>query len=297
MPKESLADYLKQQAALVDGYLKKNLPKRSTQPRTLHDAMRYSVEAGGKRLRPILVLAAAEVSGGSPAAALPAAAAVECIHTYSLIHDDLPCMDNDDLRRGVPTCHKAFGEAVALLAGDALLTAAFGFVARVPSGKRYSTADYVCALAEAAGSTRLIGGQVADMEAERADVVSASHLRRIHEGKTAAMIAVSLRLGAMSAQAPENDVEALATFGADLGLAFQIIDDILDMTQSADVLGKSPGKDAAAGKATYPSVFGLEAARGAAEKLTARSLERLAPLGSRAHRLRDIAEYLLRRNF
>jgi geranylgeranyl diphosphate synthase type II len=294
---KTLANYLKQQAGLVDGYLLKHLPTKSTHPRRLHEAMRYSVEAGGKRLRPILVLAAADVAGGSSAAALPAAAAVECIHTYSLIHDDLPCMDNDDLRRGMPTCHKAFGEAVALLAGDALLTAAFEFVARVPPGKRYNAADYVCSLSLAAGSRNLIGGQVADMEAENADTVSASHLRRIHAGKTAAMIAVSLRLGAMSAQAEENEVDVLSAFGADLGLAFQVIDDILDVTQSAAVLGKSPGKDAASGKATYPSVFGLEAALGTAEKITARSLKRLDSFGPRAKRLREIAQYLLRREF
>jgi geranylgeranyl diphosphate synthase, type II len=296
VPATPLANYLKKQAALVETFLAGELPRKSAHPRKLHEAMRYSIQAGGKRLRPILVLAASELAGGKVDAALPAAAAVECIHTYSLIHDDLPCMDNDDLRRGLPTCHKAFGEAIALLAGDALLTAAFDFVARVPSGKRYGAAEYVTALAGAAGSRELIGGQTADMEAEGAGTATAADLRRIHSGKTAAMISVSLRLGAMSAQAPDAEVRALADFGRDLGLAFQIIDDILDVTQTAAVLGKSPGKDAAAGKATYPSVLGLDASHRAAKKMTARALKRLEPFGSRAGRLMEIADFLLLRN-
>jgi len=289
--------YLQEQAARVNAWLGKNLPGANTHPKRLHEAMRYSVQAGGKRLRPILVLAAAELCRGHTEDALPAAGAVECIHTYSLIHDDLPCMDNDDLRRGRPTCHKAFGEAVALLAGDALLTKAFEFVAAVPAGRRYATADFVRLLAVAAGSTKLIGGQTADMEAETIKVVTPARLRRIHEGKTAAMIAVSLRLGAMSAQAAPARVEALGSFGEDLGLAFQIIDDILDVTQSCEVLGKSPGKDSAAGKATYPAVFGLDQARRAAERATRRALGRLDSFGSPARRLKEIAAHLLERQF
>lgn len=294
---ETLDAFLRGRASRIERYLAVHLPRASQHPRKLHEAMRYSIRAGGKRLRPILVIEAALATGGRLEDALPAAAAVECIHTYSLIHDDLPCMDNDDLRRGVPTCHKVFGDAVALLAGDALLTEAFAFVARIPQGKQFGTAAYLQALAEAAGSTRLIGGQVADMEAEGTENVSPAHLRRIHSGKTAAMISVSLRLGAMSAQARAAEIDALGDFGNDLGLAFQVIDDILDVTQSAEILGKSPGKDAASGKATYPSVFGLDSSRRKAAQLTKRALAHLEPFGSRAARLREIADYLLDRKF
>jgi len=256
--------------------------------------MHYSLFAGGKRLRPVLVIASAEAAGGDPKDALPAACAVECIHTYSLIHDDLPCMDDDDLRRGKPTCHKVYGEAVAVLAGDALLTQAFEILASIRPTERYQTADFLRELTLAAGSRKLIAGQVADMLAE-GKKVSRSELDFIHKGKTAAMLATSLRLGAMSANAPARLVRTLGDFGQNLGLAFQVLDDILDVTQSSEVLGKSAGKDTAAGKATYPALLGLPAAKKEAQRLTELAIQSLEPLGKSGDRLRSIANYLLKR--
>ena len=278
----------------VDRALDRWLPAEKTRPATLHRAMRYAVFAGGKRLRPILCLAAAEACGGKISNALPAACAVECVHTYSLIHDDLPCMDDDDLRRGRPTTHKVFGEAVAVLAGDALATIAFEILAKTKETPRHAMREFFLELSRAAGSSFLVGGQVADMEAEKRQATPAE-LLFIHRGKTAAMIVASLRLGAMSANATPAQVKALGVFGENLGLAFQIIDDILDITQTSEQLGKSAGKDAAAGKATYPAVFGLEKSRREAARLTKISLDALKPLGSRADFLRAIADQLLGR--
>jgi geranylgeranyl diphosphate synthase type II len=278
----------------VDRALDRWLPAEKTRPATLHRAMRYAVFAGGKRLRPILCLAAAEACGGKISNALPAACAVECVHTYSLIHDDLPCMDDDDLRRGRPTTHKVFGEAVAVLAGDALATIAFEILAKTKETPRHAMREFFLELSRAAGSSFLVGGQVADMEAEKRQATPAE-LLFIHRGKTAAMIAASLRLGAMSANATPAQVKALGVFGENLGLAFQVIDDILDITQTSEQLGKSAGKDAAAGKATYPAVFGLEKSRREAARLTKISLDALKPLGSRADFLRAIADQLLGR--
>jgi geranylgeranyl diphosphate synthase type II len=278
----------------VDRALDRWLPAEKTRPATLHRAMRYAVFAGGKRLRPILCLAAAEACGGKISNALPAACAVECVHTYSLIHDDLPCMDDDDLRRGRPTTHKVFGEAVAVLAGDALATIAFEILAKTKETPRHAMREFFLELSRAAGSSFLVGGQVADMEAEKRQATPAE-LLFIHRGKTAAMIVASLRLGAMSANATPSQVKALGVFGENLGLAFQVIDDILDITQTSEQLGKSAGKDAAAGKATYPAVFGLEKSRREAARLTKISLDALKPLGSRADFLRAIADQLLGR--
>jgi len=280
----------------TDAALDRWLPSEKTRPATLHRAMRYSVFAGGKRLRPILCLAAAEACGGSPARALPAACAIECIHTYSLVHDDLPCMDDDDMRRGRPTTHKAFGEGMAVLAGDALLTISFEILAQTRQTPRHGLQDFFSELAAAAGSHLLIGGQAADLEAEGKKTTPAE-LLFIHRGKTAAMVAASLRLGAMSANATPAQVKALGSFGAHLGLAFQIIDDILDLTQTSEKLGKSAGKDAAAGKATYPSVFGLEKSRREAARLTTLAHSALKPLGRRADFLHSLADQLLAREF
>ena len=252
--------------------------------------------AGGKRLRPILCLAAAEACGGSTQDALPAACAVECIHTYSLIHDDLPSMDNDDLRRGKPTCHKVFGEAVAILAGDALLTLAFEVLATAPTHPRHPLRMLLTDLSNAAGSLKLIAGQVADLEAE-GKKVSPTQLRFIHESKTAALLTCAIRLGAMSAGAPPSKLDRLTTFGHALGLAFQVIDDILDVTQSSETLGKSAGKDLAADKATYPSVLGLDRSRREAEKLTARALDAVSGFGKKGEPLRALASHLLCREF
>jgi len=293
---QSLDEYLKDRSHLVDRALENYLPDADQTPSTIHKAMRYSIFAGGKRLRPILCLAAGEACGGTIDAAMPAACAVECLHTYSLIHDDLPCMDNDDFRRGRPTSHKVFGEGVAVLAGDALLTMAFEILAQAKPRPRYSTADMIADLASVGGSRHLIGGQVADLEGEN-NHVSAGELRYIHESKTAALLAGSLRLGAMSANASPKDLEQLSQFGQNLGLAFQIIDDILDVTQTAETLGKSAGKDAAAHKATYPALIGLEAARVEAARLTAAALATLEPFRAAAARLRQLADFLLQRKF
>ena len=245
-------------------------------------------------MRPVLCLAAAEACGGRWQEALPAACAVECIHTYSLIHDDLPCMDDDDFRRGRPTSHKVFGEGVAVLAGDALLTVAFEILARTKETARYRSQAFFLDLAKAAGSAYLIGGQVADLEAENKKT-SLRELMNIHRGKTSAMIAVSLRLGAMSANATARDLKVLTDFGENLGLAFQVIDDILDVTQSSEKLGKSAGKDVASGKATFPSVLGIEKSVREAAKFTACARKALKPLGSRGAFLAGLADHLLNR--
>ncbi len=278
----------------IDQAMRTYLPPATTRPASLHKAMRYSVLAGGKRLRPVLVLAAAEASGGDPMEALPSACAVEFLHTYSLIHDDLPCMDNDDLRRGRATCHKVYGEAVALLAGDALLTLALELAASQQPTPRYTSAAFTKALAAAAGSRHLIAGQVADMETQGC-AFSRSDLRFIHAGKTAAMVAVSLRLGGMSANASPEKIQTLEALGQKLGLAFQVVDDILDRTQTKEKLGKSPGKDLDAGKATYPALLGLERARGEAARMTSQALSLTGNLGSRGETLRALATYLLTR--
>jgi len=288
--------YLRRCAAEVDAALDRFLPRASRKPSTLHRAMRYSLFAGGKRLRPVLVLAAAEACGGDIKGALPAACAVECIHTYSLIHDDLPCMDDDDFRRGRPTSHKVFGEGVAVLAGDALLTAAFEILASMEPTARYGMGDFVRELATAAGSLHLIAGQVADLEGEGRSVTRAE-LGFIHRGKTAALIAASLRLGAMSADATPAKLRAAGEFGSHLGLAFQVIDDILDVTQTREKLGKSAGKDVAAGKATYPALIGLPASRREAARLTARAERSLEIFGARGENLRRLASHLLGREF
>ena len=233
---------------LIERALQQVLPKETTKPATIHRAMRYSLLAGGKRLRPLLCLAAAEACGrdvGVVKKISPLACALECLHTYSLIHDDLPAMDNDDLRRGKPTSHKVFGEGVAILTGDALLTKSFELLSEITPPKRYPLKSFLQEMSVAAGSQQLIAGQVADLEAEGKEVTLAD-VRFIHERKTAAMIVLSLRLGGMMANATPKELKALTEFGKALGLAFQIIDDILDVTQSSQQLGKSAGKDLAA---------------------------------------------------
>jgi geranylgeranyl diphosphate synthase type II len=258
--------------------------------------MRYSLFAGGKRLRPILTLAATDACGGTTARALPLACAMECIHTYSLVHDDLPSMDNDDFRRGRATCHKVFGDAIAVLAGDALLTIAFQIVSRARPARRYPLATLLSEVAEAAGSRKLIAGQVADLEAE-GKPATREQLRYIHANKTAAILTASIRLGGMSANATPAQLRCLTAFGRSLGLAFQVIDDILDLTQTSEKLGKSAGKDVAARKATYPSVIGLEASRREARRLTQRAHAALNIFGFRGDRLHELANYLLERDY
>lgn len=283
-------DYLKQVAADTDAAMDRFLPAVDERPGTIHAAMRYCVFAGGKRMRSSLCIAAAEACGGIREDALPAASAVELIHTYSLVHDDLPCMDDDDLRRGRPTCHKVYGEAMAVLCGDAMLTEAFLVLAR--SGN----VEMIAELASAGGSRKLIGGQVLDLEGE-GKVLSLEELVRIHEAKTAALLTTSVRLGAMSAGANEAEIAALTKFGNALGLAFQVIDDILDVTQTTEKLGKTAGKDAAVAKATYPAVIGLEESRKEAARLTAEALAAIDLFGERGDRLREIAGRMLLRDF
>ncbi len=271
------------------------LPPSTAKPATIHKAMRYSVFAGGKRMRPALCLAAAEACGGRLADALPLACAVECIHTYSLIHDDLPAMDDDDLRRGKPTNHKVFGEGIAILAGDALLTEAFAMAGRCRGWPRYPHREIVLELAGAAGSRQLIAGQVADLEGE-GKRISAGQLRYIHERKTSALLRCAVRLGGMSGNCSAAQLEALSDFGYHVGLAFQIIDDILDVTQSSEQLGKTAGKDEAAEKATYPSIVGLERSREIAAQLTGRAFRALEKFKGKAPALAALAEYLLKRD-
>jgi len=290
---DGLSVYLESRRKLVERALARSLPSSGVRPATIHRAMRYSLLGGGKRLRPILTLAAAEACGiKDPAKALPAACAVELIHTYSLIHDDLPCMDDDDLRRGRPTSHKVYGEGVAVLAGDALLTRAFALLAEITPAKRYPLSVLLEETAMAAGSLQLIAGQVADIEAE-GKKLSIRDVRFIHERKTGAMIVLSLRLGAMIANATPGQLKAVTQFGKALGLAFQIIDDILDVTQSSEQLGKSAGKDLKDSKATYPAVIGLESSHKEADHLTKKALGALKELGSQSVRLYQIAERLL----
>src|SRR5213595_3796064 len=293
----NLKAYLRSRQLEIDRTLDRYLPKASTKPATLHKAMRYSLFAGGKRLRPILCLAAAEACGGKIKNALPLACALECIHTYSLVHDDLPSMDNDDYRRGRPTCHKVFGDGIAVLAGDALLTIAFEIVSTTKPARRYDMSTLLREIAVAAGSQKLIAGQVADLEAEGKNV-QRNQLRFIHENKTAAILRSSVRLGAMSANADARKLSAITRFGQRLGLAFQIIDDILDVTQTSEILGKSAGKDVTAKKATYPAVIGLEKSRAEAGRLTRQAHDALSVFaGSKAQALHALANYLLEREY
>lgn len=296
MNEETLKQYLERQRERVDAALERYLPGVDEVPGTLHAAMRHSVFAGGKRLRPALALAACGACGGDEERALGVACAVECMHTYSLIHDDLPCMDDDDFRRGHPTCHKVYGEAVAVLAGDALQPLAFGLLLESPPGNGYGVADLVRELAVAAGSRHLIGGQVLDLEGETRQV-SFGELRAIHEGKTAALLTSSLRLGGMVGGADGVQLAALTKFGHALGLAFQVIDDILDVTQTSEKLGKTAGKDVEAGKSTYPAILGLEASRAEAARLTAEATGALEPFGGAARWLHEMAGHLLARDY
>jgi geranylgeranyl diphosphate synthase, type II len=290
-----LKEFMSRCTEEVNEALDSFLPRATTRPATIHRAMRYSLFAGGKRMRPALCLAAVEACGGSFAEAMPLACAVECIHTYSLIHDDLPSMDNDDFRRGKPTNHKVFGEGIAILAGDALLTQAFEIAAQARGWPRYPHRQLILELAKAGGSLQLIAGQVADLEAE-GKAISAAQLRYIHERKTSALLCCSVRLGGMSAHCTPARLQALTDFGYHVGLAFQIIDDILDVTQTSEQLGKTAGKDTAAKKATYPSIVGMKKSRAIARQLTDRAFAALKIFKGRATALEALAVYLLERD-
>ena len=260
----------------------------------LVEAMRYSLLAPGKRVRPVLALATARALGRDPEWVLPLAAAIEMIHTYSLIHDDLPALDNDDLRRGMPTCHKAFGEATAILAGDALLTLAFETLAAAPLAAERRVA-IIHEVALAAGTRGgMVGGQVADLEAEGKPIEPAM-LEFIHRAKTAALIRAAVTAGALSGGATEADLARLRRFGEDIGWAFQVVDDILDVEESSAALGKTAGKDLAQKKATYPALYGLERSRAFAQELLERAVAALEPYGERADNLRALASFLVAR--
>jgi geranylgeranyl diphosphate synthase type II len=290
-----LEKFLAASTATVNRALDTFLPSEQTRPATIHKAMRYSLFAGGKRMRPALCLAAAAACGGRERDALPLACAVECIHTYSLVHDDLPAMDNDDFRRGKPTNHKVFGEGIAVLAGDALLTQAFEIAAQAKGWPRYSHRALILEIARASGSLQLIAGQVADLEGE-GKKISADQLRYIHERKTSALLCCSVRLGGMSANCTPAQLQALTDFGYHVGLAFQVIDDILDVTQTTEKLGKTAGKDTKAQKATYPSIVGLEKSRKIAEQLTNKAFASLKIFRGKAQALEALAEFLLKRD-
>ncbi|MBI4661599.1 MAG: polyprenyl synthetase family protein [Verrucomicrobia bacterium] len=294
-PPKELQAYLDDRTAAINHALDHFLPPARTKPATIHQAMRYSLFAGGKRIRPALCLAAAEACGGSQDTAMPLACAIECIHTYSLIHDDLPAMDDDDYRRGKLTNHKVFGEGIAILAGDALLTEAFDIAAQSQGSPGYSQQTMLRELTKAAGSSQLIAGQVADLEGEGKSV-SARQLKYIHERKTSALLCCAVRLGGMSADCTAGQLAALTSFGYNVGLAFQVIDDILDLTQTSARLGKTAGKDRAAKKATYPAIVGLDHSRRIARRLTNRAYEALVGFKGKAAALEALARYLLERD-
>jgi geranylgeranyl diphosphate synthase type II len=266
-PLVNISEYFKQKAAQVDLWLDRLLPPESEIPATIHQAMRYSTFAGGKRLRPILTIATGGIFGADERELMPAACSIEMIHTYSLIHDDLPAMDNDDLRRGMPTCHVKFGEAMAILAGDALLTQAFLTLADYETSNAEKKARVVSEVAHAAATTRaLIGGQVLDIQSE-GKPVSGAQLEEIHRAKTGALIRCSVRIGAIIGGASEDELESLTEYGEKAGLAFQVADDLLDETATSEELGKTAGKDAASQKATYTSLYGVDGARQMADRL------------------------------
>jgi len=289
-----LPAFFEEDRQAVELALERLLPAETTPPPSIHRAMRYSVFAGGKRVRPILCMEAARIFSAQVETAVTAGCALEFIHTYSLIHDDLPALDNDDLRRGKPTCHKQFGEAAAILAGDALLTLAFQTLAETPLAAERRV-NAVQEVSRAAGTVRgMVGGQVADLEAE-GKTVQPEMLEYIHRSKTAALIRACVVTGAICGGAGEADVERLRRFGESIGWAFQVVDDILDVEESSAALGKTAGKDQAQKKATYPALFGLDKSREFAGKLVGEAIAELAPYGERAARLRQLAEFLAAR--
>jgi geranylgeranyl diphosphate synthase type II len=289
-----LPPFFEEDRLLVDAELEHLLPAENEPPPLIHRALRYSVFAGGKRVRPILCIEAFRIFSSVTAEVLPVACALEFIHTYSLIHDDLPALDNDDLRRGRPTCHKKFGEAMAILAGDALLTLAFEVLAGAPLLPAERVA-LVREISSAAGTRDgMVGGQVADLEAEGKEVTP-EMLEYIHRSKTAALIRASIVSGAIAGGASDEDQRRLRTFGGLIGWAFQVTDDILDVEESSAALGKTAGKDQAQGKATYPALFGLKKSHEFARELATRAMETLETFGARAANLRELGEFLVLR--
>ncbi len=289
-----LDTYLRQQKRNVEEALDASLP--ITKPEKIYEAMRYSLLAGGKRLRPILCLAACELMGGTVEMAMPTACALEMIHTMSLIHDDLPAMDNDDYRRGKLTNHKVYGDDIAILAGDGLLSYAFEFVAtqtqNVPADR---LVQVVARLGRTVGAAGLVGGQVLDLESEGKTDITAETLTFIHTHKTGALLETSVVSGAILAGAGQEEIERLSQYARNIGLAFQIVDDILDITATKEELGKTAGKDLAAQKATYPSLWGIEASRQQAQTLIDEAIEQLNPYDEKADPLRAIAQFIITR--
>ncbi|HLW85735.1 MAG TPA: farnesyl diphosphate synthase [Candidatus Sulfotelmatobacter sp.] len=286
---------LEQGRLAVDAALDRLIPSEAQAPVSIHKAMRHSVFAGGKRLRPVLCMEAARMVAGSlPAGTEALGAALEMLHTYSLIHDDLPALDNDDLRRGRPTCHKVFGEAMAILAGDALQTQAYEVMARLqcPAEARVRIIEEVARSTGTVGG--MIGGQVVDLEAEHTKP-DAAMLEYIHGAKTAALITASLVSGGLYAGARDCEVAHLRAFGRSIGLAFQIVDDVLDVTQTSEQLGKTAGKDTAAAKATYPALFGVEESERKADELVSKAFAELESFGQRGETLRELARFLVER--
>lgn len=290
----NLDRYLAEKAEMVNRRLKELLPREEDYPQNLHGAMHYSLFAGGKRLRPALVLASNEAVGGDIEAALNTACAFECVHTYSLIHDDLPAIDNDDLRRGRPTCHKAFGEATAILAGDALLTIAFELLAKTEIRDKGALIKATIELSRAAGSTGMIGGQMVDIESEDKEIPFPV-LEYIHIHKTGELILSAIRCGAILGGAKEDELKSLTRYGEAVGLAFQIADDILDVEGSAEEMGKATGGDELKGKATYPALIGLDESKRRARELADMALDSISGFSDNADPLRAIARFVVER--
>jgi geranylgeranyl diphosphate synthase type II len=291
----SLKDFLAEEVRRIDAALDRLTPPESTAPATIHRAMRYSLFAGGKRIRPILCLQSAAAISDQAPSALEAGCALEMIHTYSLIHDDLPALDNDDFRRGKPTCHKVFGEAMAILAGDALFTLAMQTLVRLECLPGDAKLRLIDELAFASGTVEgMIGGQVIDIESERRPP-TAELLDSIHRAKTGALLKASVRMGGICAGGCDTQIEALSQYGEHVGLAFQIVDDILDVEESSEALGKTAGKDAAQGKITFPAVYGLEDSRRMAADHCAQAHAALQPFGEKALRLHEIADLIVHR--
>lgn len=291
----SLQDFLAHQIKAIDRVLSQWVPSEEVEPVSIHKAMRYSLFAGGKRIRPILGIAAAWSVSDSPDGVENAVSALELIHTYSLIHDDLPALDNDDLRRGRPTCHKVYGEAMAILAGDSLLTLAFEVLSRLAGVTAEKKIRLVEELARASGTVGgMIGGQVNDIEGER-KMPTIHLLDSIHKAKTGALLRASVRIGAIYAGATDEELVALSEYGEHVGLAFQIVDDLLDVEESSEALGKTAGKDEVQQKITFPAVYGLERSRQMAEEERLASHTALRIFDDRADRLRQIADFIVRR--
>jgi geranylgeranyl diphosphate synthase, type II len=291
----TLAEYMAAQQKAVEAALDRWVPPKDENPATIHSAMRYSLFAGGKRIRPLLAMAASQAVSDAPVGIESCACALEMIHTYSLIHDDLPALDNDDFRRGRPTCHKVYGDAMAILAGDALLTLAFEVRAKMEYADASKRIELVRELATASGTVGgMIGGQVNDIEGEGKHP-TAHLLESIHRAKTGALLRASVRMGAIYAGAAADQIAALTSFGEHIGLAFQIVDDILDVEQSSEALGKTAGKDAAQHKITFPAVYGIERSREMAEQERLAAHLALQPFDDRAQRLRELADLVVRR--